>query len=101
MNSVNETFSRGPQAISEYFSQLPHDQSWDEMDLKRLADICWTRASGLVKVQAAEARKWAQAALDGYEFLKHHGHPATARSAAENAAALRSWKLLADQTTAA
>ncbi len=97
MATVTEIFRQGPQAVSELFAQVPPDSAWDDMDRKQLADICWTRANTLAKTQPADARKWAQAALAGYELLGRYGKHAAAESAAENAAALRSWRLVSQQ----
>jgi len=64
------------------------------MDVKELADICWTRASTLAKAQTREAAKWARAALSGYEILSQSGDSLISESASESLQALRTWKLL-------
>jgi hypothetical protein len=94
MLNVNDIFSQGPNAVCDWLAALQPGRAIDDMDVKELADICWTRASTLAKVRAGEARKWGQAALAGYEYLGRFGRAAAAESAHENAAALRSWRLL-------
>ena len=101
MINVNDAFNAGPQAVAELLSRLPTDLSIDDMDIKRLADSCWTRASTLSKTRVGDARLWALSALAGYEFLQQHGNPGAARSAGENVAALRSWQLLREETQSA
>ncbi len=94
MINVNDIFCHGPEAVTTWFCHP--DPAADDLTTKQLADISWTRASTLAKSQPFEARKWAMAALKGYEFLVLHAQSAIAESAGENAAALRGWKLLKD-----
>jgi len=95
METVNEIFGDGPEAVTDWFTREASRHEMKLIDVKELADICWTRASTLAKTKASEAAKWARAALAGYEFLSHCDEPLIADSASENVAALRSWKLLA------
>lgn len=99
MSVVNDIFDHGASAVIEHFSRPDAAHILGEMDAKELADICWTRASTLAKVRRVDARIWAQAALAGYQFLEQSGNAATARSASENAAALRAWPLLQEATS--
>ncbi|HUO08771.1 MAG TPA: hypothetical protein VM008_10755 [Phycisphaerae bacterium] len=93
MARVNDIFQLGPDAVIEFFAGKISTRS-DALDIKELADICWTRASTLAKSQASDAAKWARAALAGYELLSTSDEPSLAESASESAEALRSWKLL-------
>jgi hypothetical protein len=95
MPTVSDIFNRGPDAVLQSLHPGGAANSLGDMDIKELADICWTRASSVAKVSPHEARNWAKAALAGYDFLCQRGNPLVAESANENAAALRSWKLLA------
>lgn len=94
MNAVSDIFAGGPEAAMAWFEHERSEPAAKPMDVKELADICWTRASTLAQTRTAEAAKWAQAALAGYELLSHSDEPLVAESAAENVEALRSWKLL-------
>ena len=86
MSKVMQNLSRGPEAVLGVFSE--GDPAWSDLDFKELADVCWTRAGTLEDSDPSAAKKWGMAALAGYDFLAHHGAPAVAESAAENAAAL-------------
>jgi hypothetical protein len=96
--NVSDIFNQGPNAVCDWLAALRPDRAVDDMDVKELADICWTRASTLAKVRSREARKWGQAALAGYEYLGRFGRASAAESAHENAAALRSWRLLREES---
>lgn len=94
MTVVQDIFLHGPESAKEWFA-AESTRHAPPMDIKELADVCWTRASTLVRKDAEQARPWAQAALAGYELLSGSSNPMIAESAAENADALRGWKLLA------
>lgn len=100
MRNVNDLFERGPDFVTNWFAREASQEDVQPMNVKELADICWTRASSLLKTSEPEAAQWARAALVGYEFLSHCDEPLVAESASENAAALRSWKLLANSPAA-
>jgi hypothetical protein len=92
--TINKIFDEGPDAVIDTFTDDSTIREMKPMDIKELADICWTRASTLAKTQTSDAAKWARAALAGYELLSRSDEPLIAESATENADALRSWKLL-------
>ena len=92
MVPINLIFDQGPEAVIDTFAHCPCDLP--PMDVKELADICWTRASTPAKAQTSEAAKWARAALLGYEILSQSGNCLTSESASESLQALRAWKLL-------
>jgi hypothetical protein len=94
MVTINQIFEDGPDAVIETFARQPSIRDMKPMDVKELADICWTRASTLAKTQTSDAAKWARAALAGYELLRKSDEPLVAESASESADALRSWALL-------
>ena len=94
MTFIQELFLQGPETAKEWFSAEAAKHA-SPMEVKELADVCWTRASTLVRSNTELARPWAQAALLGYELLSQSSDPMVAESSSENAAALRSWKLLA------
>ena len=93
MVSVNQIFEEGPQAVIETFARQSTIHTMKPMDVKELADICWTRASTLAKSQTSDAAKWAHAALAGYELLSASDEPSLAESASESVQALRAWKI--------
>jgi hypothetical protein len=94
MVSVNQLFDNGPEAVIDTFAHETTTHTMKPMDVKELADICWTRASTLAKSQTSDAAQWARAALAGYELLTTFDEPSLAESAFESIQALRSWKLL-------
>jgi hypothetical protein len=94
MLTISEIFEEGPETVIDTFARDELSRVMKLMDIKELADICWTRASTLAKTQTPDAAKWARAALAGYEILSTSDEPLVAESASESVAALRSWKLL-------
>ena len=93
---VHDVFEKGPKAVIEHFAQQDRHRTADDLDLKLLSDVCWTRASTLVQEnKPEEAASWARASLAGYDLLVRSASPEVTRSAREDAAALRSWPLLA------
>jgi hypothetical protein len=66
-------------------------RSVEDIDVKLLADMSWTRANVLERTEPSVAKEWILAALMGYEFLVRHASPAIAESAQENVEMLRSY----------
>ena len=94
VSGVTDVVKQGPEAVTNQFAEQQRHRTLDDMDLKLLADLSWTRANTLAESNSAEAVRWARAALSGYEFLQHNASTAIAHSASEDVELLRSWPLL-------
>jgi hypothetical protein len=101
MTIVEKIFAQGVRSVAETIAEQHASRSLDDLSVKELADVSWTRARTLARDNPHEAKVWAKAALAAYEFLAAHGDSLLAESAAENAAALRSWRLVRDELSAA
>ncbi len=99
--AVQEIFHNGPQAVIDTIVRQEVGRSLEDIDIKLLADLAWTRANTLDDVDPFQSKKWADAALAGYEFLEIHAKGAIAESAGENAEMLRGWDVPAPEARSA
>jgi hypothetical protein len=83
--------SSGPLGILSTLAAEESHRTMVDLDVKLLADTCWTRANTLEGKDPKEALAWAKAAFAGYKFLERHGSPEVSESARENADLLKDW----------
>jgi hypothetical protein len=92
MQDVRDIFAKGPDGVIAFCAQQEMRPSFDDLSMKQLSDICWTRANSL-RSQPELARRWALAAFRVFEWLSRHASELVAQSAQENCTLLRPWAL--------